>query len=129
MKIFTQSMYIFCSETVRLFPKEVDIFYVEDPRKFQTRFVRTIAISGPVGKQSFLMFFLVILIPGSNELTLSVMKNLQYISCRNRAENVQLIFFYIEDCVAASINISLFFKERAAASKKILRKTTVSEIY
>ena len=35
-------------------------------------------------------------------------------------ENVQLIFFYVEDCVAASRNISMFFKERAAASKKIL---------
>ena len=129
MKIFTQSMYIFCSETVRLFPKEVDIFYVEDPRKFQTRFVRTIAISSPVGKQSFLMFFLVILIPGIQRINIVCQKNLQYISCRDRVENVQLIFFYIEDCVAASINISLFFKERAAASKKILRKTTVSEIY
>ena len=31
-------------------------------------------------------------------------------------ENVQLIFFYIEDCMAASGNISMFFKERAAAS-------------
>ena len=37
-------------------------------------------------------------------------------------ENVQLIFFYIEDCVTASGNISMFFKERAAASEKILRK-------
>ena len=37
-------------------------------------------------------------------------------------ENVQLapnIFFYIEDCVAASRNTSTFFKERAAASAKI----------
>ena len=118
MKIFTQSMYIFCSETVRLFPKEVDIFFVEDPRKFQTRFVRTIAISGPVGKQSFLTFFLFILIPGIQRINIVCQKNLQYISCRDRAENVQLIFFYIEDCVAASINISLFFKERATASKK-----------
>ena len=38
-------------------------------------------------------------------------------------ENVQLIFFYIEDCVTASGNISMFFNERAAASEKILRKT------
>ena len=38
-------------------------------------------------------------------------------------ENVQLllnIFFYVEGCVAASRNISIFFKERAAVSKKIL---------
>ena len=42
-------------------------------------------------------------------------------------ENVQLIFFFdVEDCMTASGNISLFFKERAAASKKILRKTTSS---
>ena len=38
-------------------------------------------------------------------------------------ENVQLIFFYIEDCVTASGNISMFFNERAAVSEKILRKT------
>ena len=37
-------------------------------------------------------------------------------------ENVQLIFFYIADCVAPSRNISMFFKERAAASEKIFRK-------
>ena len=43
-------------------------------------------------------------------------------------ENLQLllnIFFYVEDCVAASRNISMFFEERAAASEKIL--TTASE--
>ena len=37
------------------------------------------------------------------------------------------IYFYIEDCAAASGNISVFFKERAAASEEIL--TTASEIY
>ena len=37
-------------------------------------------------------------------------------------ENEQLIFFYAEDCTAASGNISMFFKERATASEKILRK-------
>ena len=50
--------------------------------------------------------------------------------CRNREKFVQLllnIFFYVEDCVAASGNISMSFKERAAASEKIL--TTASEIY
>ena len=31
-------------------------------------------------------------------------------------ENVQLIFFYIEDCMIASEDISMFFNERAAAS-------------
>ena len=47
--------------------------------------------------------------------------------CRNRAtasehifcaetENVQLIFFYVEDCMTASRNISMLFNERAAAS-------------
>ena len=40
-------------------------------------------------------------------------------------ENVQLIFFYVEYCVAASGNISMFFNERAAAFEKIL--TTASE--
>ena len=39
-------------------------------------------------------------------------------------ENVQLILFV---CVAASRNISMFFKELATASEKIL--TTASEIY
>ena len=29
------------------------------------------------------------------------------------------IFFYVEDCVAASGNILMFFNERAAASEKI----------
>ena len=37
-------------------------------------------------------------------------------------ENVQLIYFYVEDCLAASGNISMFFKECATASEKILRK-------
>ena len=36
------------------------------------------------------------------------------------------IFFHVEDGVATSGNISIFFKERAAASEKIL---TASEIY
>ena len=31
-----------------------------------------------------------------------------------------IYFFYVEDCVAASGNISMFFKERATASEKIL---------
>ena len=31
-----------------------------------------------------------------------------------------IVLLYVEDCVAASRNISMFFKERAAASKKIL---------
>ena len=42
-------------------------------------------------------------------------------------ENVQLIFFYVKGFVAASGNISIFFDERAAASKKIL--TTAPENY
>ena len=33
-----------------------------------------------------------------------------------RKPNVQLIFLYIEDCMATSRNISMIFKERAAAS-------------
>ena len=48
-----------------------------------------------------------------------------YILCRDREKFLQLplnIFFM---CVAASGNISMFFKERAAASEKIL--TTASE--
>ena len=55
------------------------------------------------------------------------MKNPPYILCRNRAtasekkkcaetENLQLIFLYIEDCMTASEDISMFFDERAAAS-------------
>ena len=42
------------------------------------------------------------------------------------AETVQLIFFNIEDCMAASINISMFLKERAAASQRY-HWTTASE--
>ena len=68
---------------------------------------------------------------------LKIIKNLQYILCRNR-EKIRAtaskgkmcrnrkcaadIFFYLEDCMTASRNISMFFKERAAASEKILRK-------
>ena len=37
-------------------------------------------------------------------------------------KNVQLIFLCWIKCVAASANISMFFKERAAASEMILRK-------
>ena len=67
------------------------------------------------------------------------MKNLQYILCRNCEKFVQLLLnifflataserkcaadiFCVEDCMTASGNISMFFKERVAASKKILRK-------
>ena len=35
---------------------------------------------------------------------------------------VQTIFFYIEDCMTASGNISMFSKERAAASHKDIKK-------
>ena len=55
------------------------------------------------------------------------MKNLQHkvsIFCAETVKNIVqlllIIFFYVEDCVAASGNISMFFKERAAASEKIL---------
>ena len=37
-------------------------------------------------------------------------------------ESVQLIFFYVEDYLAASGNISMFFKERAATPEKMLTK-------
>ena len=36
------------------------------------------------------------------------------------------IYFYVKDCVAASRNISMFFKERAAASERY-QWTTASE--
>ena len=44
-------------------------------------------------------------------------------------ENMHPIFFYVEDCMAASGNTSRVFKERATASEKILRKkcATASE--
>ena len=54
------------------------------------------------------------------------MKTLQHKACIFWAETVKIvrlllnIFFYVEDCVGASANISMFFKERAAASEKIL---------
>ena len=62
-----------------------------------------------------------------------VMKNLQQRLCifcaetvkivrLHLKENVQLILFYVEDFMAASRNISMFSKERATASEKILRK-------
>ena len=54
-----------------------------------------------------------------------------YILCRNRerkcAAACEYIYFYVEDYVAASRNISMLFKERAATSENIL--TTASEIY
>ena len=56
------------------------------------------------------------------------MKKVCIFSAETVKENLQLllnIFFYVEDCVAASRNISMFFEERAAASEKIL--TTASE--
>ena len=37
-------------------------------------------------------------------------------------ENLQLIYFYIEVCMAASRNISMFFNERAAVYKKDIKK-------
>ena len=43
------------------------------------------------------------------------------------ATSEYMYFFYVEDCVGASGNISMFFQEHATASKKIL--TTASEIY
>ena len=53
------------------------------------------------------------------------MKNLQHQVCifcaETVKENVQLllnIFFYVVDCAAASRNISMFLKERAAASER-----------
>ena len=56
-------------------------------------------------------------------------ENLQHKVCIFCAETVKKfvqlllnIFFYGEDCVATSGNISMFFKERADASEKILRK-------
>ena len=52
------------------------------------------------------------------------MKNLQHQACvfcaETVKENVKLllnIFFYAEDCVAASRNISMFLKEWATASE------------
>ena len=37
-----------------------------------------------------------------------------------KEKNVQhMVLLYVEDCVAASRNISVFFNERAAASEKI----------
>ena len=44
------------------------------------------------------------------------------ILCRNREDLCSCFwtyFFNVEDCVAASVNISTFFNERAAASEKI----------
>ena len=36
---------------------------------------------------------------------------------------MQLIFFYVKDCMAVSGNISIFFEECATASEKILKET------
>ena len=44
-----------------------------------------------------------------------------YILCRNREKNMQLllnIFLCFSKCVAASRGISIFLKERAAASQR-----------
>ena len=54
------------------------------------------------------------------------MKNLQHKVCifcagtvKKIVQRLLNIFFHVEDCVAASENISMFFKERAATSEKI----------
>ena len=63
--------------------------------------------------------------PGIQQITLSIKDVMNFCAETVKIvqlplkENVQLIFFYIEDCVTASENISMFFNERAAASKKI----------
>ena len=53
-------------------------------------------------------------------------ENLQHKVCIFCAETVKkfvqlllTVFFYVEDCMAANGNISMFFKERAATSEKI----------
>ena len=48
-----------------------------------------------------------------------------YILCKNRERKCAADFehiFYVEDCATASGNISMYFKERATASEKLLRK-------
>ena len=101
---------IFCAKTVN------DCIWKKmcRPTEIPNR-ITTIQVRRSVPKQSFLIsFFLLFWCPASNELTLSikdVMKNLQYILCRNRKdlcscfwiyfcaetvkENVQLIFFML----------------------------------
>ena len=64
---------------------------------------------------------------------LNVVKNLQHKVCiffaKTVKENVQLLLYKslaLKECVAVSINILMFFDERAPDSEKIL--TTASEI-
>ena len=48
-----------------------------------------------------------------------------YSLCRNREDLCSCFWIYLllfKECVATSGNISMFFKGRAAASEKILRK-------
>ena len=62
----SHKVYIFCAETVQLLLKEkcaADIFYVEDPRKFQKESVDTIELPwtmNPYPRQSFLISFFLI---------------------------------------------------------------------
>ena len=70
-------------------------------------------------------FLIVILIPGTQQITLSikdVIKNLQYILRRNRERKCAADIFYVEANVWLLLEtFHFFFKQRAAASKKILK--------
>ena len=60
--------------------------------------------------------------PGIQQITLSIKDVMNFCAETVKIvqlplkENVQLIFFYIEDCVTASGSNSMFFKECTAAS-------------
>ena len=99
---------------------EVDIFDVEDPRNFQADPVMIMFDAAPAWvtfEQFLICFWSLFWYLASNELTLllnHVMKKSSHkvgtFCAKTAKENVQLIFFYIEDCVATSRNISMFFK-------------------
>ena len=125
-------------------------FYVKDPRKFKTESVTAMRVRWSVPKQSFLIsFFSLLWCPASNELhcpskmffiiieslwkifsifCAETVKNLRSCSWTYffgdcfRKKNVQLIFFMLRQMCGCFWKHFNFFKERAVASKKILRK-------
>ena len=98
MKIFTQSVLILCRKTVK------EIVQLLPNILFMLKIVWLLLET----LQRFLMDVRLLLKDINERLLLK--------------ENVQLlpnIFFYVEDCVAAFKNISVFFNKRAAAPEKI----------
>ena len=144
----SQKVCIFCAETVKenVQPLPNIFFHVEDPRNFQADSVMIMFDAAPA-RMAFLQFLISFLslfwYPAPNELHCSskmffiITERLWKIFSTFCAEIVNDCFwkkmcswYFLcwGKCVAASENISMFFKERAAASKKMLRKNKNSSL-